>query len=167
MEKVYGIRRDGSYYTRIEWASHTQTDPMLWVCNLLNEDHQRNGGTYGANTYGPVNVVLSFFGEKHSLGKIRFYRNVGSSESVLDELAKTINVYVSNTDEPKLLRTKNDKIDQIPWTLIASVPIEKEEGWVEYKFITPVEALYVRLELTENQGTEIEWTEINECKIYP
>ena len=28
-----GLRRDGSLYTRIEWASHTKSDPKLWVVN--------------------------------------------------------------------------------------------------------------------------------------
>ena len=167
MEQIYGGRRDGSYYTRVEWANHTQPDPMLWVCNLINDDQERNGGTFGANSYGPVDVVLSFFGETQKVGKIRFYRNVGATVSILEELAKLINVYVSETDEPRTLRTKDDQVNSVPWKLIASVPIEKSEGWTEVILGEPVTAKYVRLELTENQGTELEWTEINECKLYP
>lgn len=45
-----GVRRDGSYYTRIEWASHTESDPTFWVVNLIRDDLERNGGTWGANT---------------------------------------------------------------------------------------------------------------------
>lgn len=167
MEQTYGLRRDGSYYTRIEWANHTQVDPMLWVCNLINDDQSRNGGTFGANSYGPVDVVLGFFGETQKIGRIRFYRNVGASVSVLEELAKTINVYICETDAPRALRTKDDRIDSVPWTLVVSVPIEKSEGWTEAILDAPVTAKYVRLELTENQGTALEWTEINECKLYP
>ena len=43
-----GVRRDGSYYTRIEWAAVTESDPTFWVCNVISDDHERNGGTYGA-----------------------------------------------------------------------------------------------------------------------
>ena len=25
-----GVRRDSSYYTRIEWATHTESDPTFW-----------------------------------------------------------------------------------------------------------------------------------------
>ena len=49
MAQMYplGVRTDGSYYTRIEWASHTETDPMLWVLNVIDDDVERNGGTWG------------------------------------------------------------------------------------------------------------------------
>ena len=36
-----GVRRDGSYYTRIEWASHTESDPTFWVVNLIRDDLER------------------------------------------------------------------------------------------------------------------------------
>ena len=108
MAQMYplGVRTDGSYYTRIEWASHTESDPMLWVLNAIDDDTERNGGTWGANTFGPANVVLSFFGEEQTVSKIRIFRNVGITASVLEELARQINVYVSDTDEPRSLRTK-------------------------------------------------------------
>ena len=146
-----GLRRDGSLYTRIEWASHTESDPKLWVVNVIRDDNRRNGGTWGANTMGPANVVLSFFGEEQTVAKVRIFRNVGVDISVLEELAKTIRIYVSNTDEPEALRT------------------EKAEGWQEVVLDAPVQAKYVRFELVENHGTppEIPWTEINEFKIYP
>ena len=64
MDYPLGVRRDGSYYTRIEWTTHTESDPTFWVCNLIRDDIERNGGTWGTNTRGPANVVLSFFGVK-------------------------------------------------------------------------------------------------------
>ena len=41
-----GIRRDGSYYTRILWADVTENDPTFWVNNLINDDLARIGGTW-------------------------------------------------------------------------------------------------------------------------
>ena len=142
MAQMYplGVRTDGSYYTRIEWASHTETDPMLWVLNVIDDDVERNGGTWGANTFGPANVVLSFFGEAQTMSRIRIFRNVGITASVLEELARQINIYVSDTDEPRRLRTKEDKIDDVPWTLVKEAPIEKAEGWVDVELDAPVTA---------------------------
>lgn len=162
-----GVRKDGSYYTRIEWATHTETDPTFWVVNLIRDDLERNGGTWGANTYGPAIAVLSFFGESQKISKIRIFRNVGLDISILEELAKAIDIYVSNTDEPRKLRRKEDKIDDVPWTFVKRVEIEKAEGWQDVELDEPVEAKYVRFDLLENQGTEIPWTEISEFKIYP
>ena len=169
MAQMYplGVRTDGSYYTRIEWASHKESDPMLWVLNAIDDDTERNGGTWGANTFGPANVVLSFFGEEQTVSKIRIFRNVGITASVLEELARQINVYVSDTDEPRSLRTKEDKIDDVPWTLVKEVPIEKAEGWVDVTLDKPVAARYVRFELVGNRSDVIDWTEISELKIFP
>ena len=169
MAQMYplGVRTDGSYYTRIEWASHTESDPMLGVLNAIDDDTERNGGTWGANTFGPANVVLSFFGEEQTVSKIRIFRNVGITASVLEELARQINVYVSDTDEPRSLRTKEDKIDDVPWTLVKEVPIEKAEGWVDVTLDKPVAARYVRFELVGNRSDVIDWTEISELKIFP
>ena len=169
MAQMYplGVRTDGSYYTRIEWASHTESDPMLWVLNAIDDDTERNGGTWGANTFGPANVVLSFFGEEQTVSKIRIFRNVGITASVLEELARQINVYVSDTDEPRSLRTKEDKIDDVPWTLVKEVPTEKAEGWVDVTLDKPVAARYVRFELVGNRSDVIDWTEISELKIFP
>ena len=169
MAQMYplGVRTDGSYYTRIEWASHTESDPMLWVLNAIDDDTERNGGTWGANTFGPANVVLSFFGEEQTVSKIRIFRNVGITASVLEELARQINVYVSDTDEPRSLRTKEDKIDDVPWTLVKEVPIEKAEGWVDVTLDKPVATRYVRFELVGNRSDVIDWTEISELKIFP
>lgn len=164
-----GLRRDGSYYTRIEWASHTETDPTFWVVNLIRDDIERNGGTWGANTMGPAHVVLSFFGEKQQVSKVKIYRNVGLDISMIEELAKTIDIYYSNTDEPRMLRRAENKIDDVKWEFIERINIKKAEGWQEIHLSKPIVAKYIRLDLVENFGTppEIPWTEISEVKLYP
>ena len=162
-----GVRRDGSYYTRIEWATHTESDPTFWVVNLIRDDTERNGGTWGANTKGPASVVLSFFGETQTIRRIRIFRNVGLDISVLEELAKTIDLYISNTDEPRKLRRKENRIDEVPWTFLKRVEMEKAEGWQEIVLDEPVEARFVRMDLLENFGTPIPWSETSEIKIYP
>jgi len=172
MEKVLmplGVRRDGSYYTRIEWASHTESDPTFWVVNLIDDNTERNGGTWGANTMGPAHVVLSFFGESQKVGRLRIFRNVGLDISILEELAKTIDIYYSNTDEPRRLLRKENKIDDVEWIFLKRVTTEKAEGWQEILLDKPVEAKYIRIDLVENHGTppDIPWTEISEVKIYP
>lgn len=169
MEYPLGVRRDGSYYTRIEWTTHTESDPTFWVANLIRDDIERNGGTWGTNTRGPANVVLSFFGEEQTVSKVRIFRNVGLDISVLEELAKTIDIYYSDTDEPRKLRRQEDKIDDVPWNFVMRVPMEKAEGWQDIEFPEPVKAKYLRFELVENWGDETTppWTETSEIKIYP
>lgn len=163
-----GLRRDGSYYTRIDWASTTESDPTFWVLNLISDDFERNGGTWGANTEGKADVVLSFFGELQKIGKLRIFRNVGLDISILEELVKTINIYVSETDEPKKkLRRKDDQIDSVPWTFIKQVDIEKAEGWQEIVLDQPVSAKYVRIEMLGNHDAPFPWVEMSEVKIYP
>ncbi len=162
-----GVRRDGSYYTRIEWASHTESDPTFWVVNLIRDDLERNGGTWGANTPGPATGGLSFFGEKQRISKIRIFRNVGLDISILEELAKAIDIYISDTDEPRRLRRQEDRIDDVPWKLVKHVEMEKAEGWQEILLDEPVEARFVRFDLLENHGTPIPWTETSEIKMYP
>ena len=170
-QKLYplGVRSDGSYYTRIEWASHTESDPTFWVVNLIRDDTERNGGTWGANTMGPAHVVLSFFGEEQTVGKIRIFRNVGLDISILEELAKTVDIYYNDTDAPRRLRRQEDKIGDVPWTFLKRVNMEKAEGWQEIGLDAPVKAKYLRFDLVENHGTppEIPWTETSEIKIYP
>ena len=161
-----GIRRDGSYYTQIEWASHTEKDPLLWVCNIIRDDNERNGGTWGANTFGPAELVLSFFGETQKVGKIRFYRNVGVTISVLEELAKKVDIWYCKDDDAAKLRSLDDKIDSVHWEFLQRVDIEKAEGWQEVVF-EPVEAKYMRFTLVENDTDELEWVEMNQIKIYP
>ena len=162
-----GVRRDGSYYTRIEWASHTESDPTFWVVNLIRDDLERNGGTWGANTPGPATGGLSFFGETQRISKIRIFRNVGLDISILEELAKAIDIYISDTDEPRRLRRQEDRIDDVPWKLVKHVEMEKAEGWQEILLDEPVEARFVRFDLLENHGTPIPWTETSEIKMYP
>ena len=41
MEYPLGVRRDGSYYTRIEWANMTESDPTFCVNNLIDDDTER------------------------------------------------------------------------------------------------------------------------------
>lgn len=173
MQYPLGVRRDGSYYTRIEWASHTESDPTFWVANLIRDDTERNGGTWGAHTEGPANVVLSFFGEEQTVSKVRIFRNVGLDISILDELAKTIDIYYSDTDEPRKLRRQEDDIDSVPWNFIMRVPMEKAEGWQEIDLPAPVKAKYMRFVLVNNHNDETTretargWTETSEIKIYP
>ena len=169
MDYPLGVRRDGSYYTRIEWASHTESDPTFWVVNLIRDDTERNGGTWGANTMGPAIVVLSFFGEEQTVSRIRIFRNVGLDISILEELAKTIDIYYSDTDEPRKLRRKDDKIDSVDWKFVKRVNMEKAEGWQDIELETSIKAKFLRFDLVENHGTppEIPWTETSEIKIYP
>lgn len=169
MDYPLGVRRDGSYYTRIEWASHTESDPTFWVVNLIRDDTERNGGTWGANTMGPATVVLSFFGEEQQVSKIRIFRNVGLDISILEELAKTVDIYYSDTDEPRTLRRAGDDIDSVNWKFAMRVEMEKAEGWQEITLPEPVCAKYFRIDLVENHGTppEIPWVETSEIKFYP
>ena len=164
-----GVRRDGSFYTRIEWASITDPDPTFWVCNLIDDDTERCGGTWGANDEKKADVVLSFFGEEQEISKIRIFRNVGLDYSILEELAKVINIYVSTADEPRKLRRKENSIDEVEWIHIHREEMEMAEGWQEIVFDTPVKAKYVRFELCENFCTEpfIPWIETSEIKMYP
>lgn len=64
-----GVRRDGSYYTRIDWASTTESDPRLWVLNIIDDDIKRDGGTWGANDENSADVVLDFFGEVQKVSR--------------------------------------------------------------------------------------------------
>ena len=168
MSEKYGVRRDGSYYSRIKWCSHTESDPTFWICNLISDDTERNGGTWGAHTMGPANVVLDFFGEEQEVGKIRIFRNVGITISILEELCKTINVYYNDTDEPNKIRRAEDDINSVEWIKAATLTTEKAEGWQEYVLDKPFKAKFVRLEMVENHGTppEIDWTEMSEVKFY-
>lgn len=164
-----GVRRNGSYYTRIEWADATLDTPLYWVANINDDDTARNGGSWGAPTMGPANVVLSFFGESQEIGRIRLFHNVGATISPLDELASKINIYVS--DDPNLQRTgdKTAAINDFEWRKIVSADTPQKVGWLEFVLDSPVRAHYVRLELVANFGTPPEraYTETNELVIYP
>ena len=105
-------------------AIRSRIRPTFWVVNLIRADLERNGGTWGANTPGPATVVLSFFGETQRISKIRIFRNVGLDISILEELAKAIDIYISDTDEPRRLRRQEDRIDDVPWKLVKHVEME-------------------------------------------
>ena len=161
-----GVRRDGSYYTQIEWASHTEKDPLLWVCNIIRDDNERNGGTWGANTFGPADLILSFFGETQKVARVRFFRNVGVDISVIGELAKQVKIWYSATDEPAKLRKLGDDIESVDWTLAKTVDIGREFGWQGVVFDEPFEAKYMRFTLVINDHDTIDWVEMNQIKIY-
>ena len=166
-----GVRTDGSFYTRVLWADVTENDPKFWVNNLINDDLARNGGTWGANSDTTANCVIDFFGETQEIKKIALYKNVGITISVLEELARDVNFYVSNDDSPLLLRSNENKVDEAKWEKIASMAIVKEEGWQEIELEKPVQAKYLRVELVDNfcrrDETFIPWIEMNELKLYP
>ncbi len=164
-----GVMRDGSYYTRIEWASHTVGNPLYWVNNLIDNDIARNGGSYGANTMGPANVILSFFGEPKEIGSFKIFHNVGADISPLEELASEINIYVTNDQRGNRFGDNKVKLGQVDWKKIANIKMEKKSQWNVFKLKHPVSARFLRLELVKNFGTPPDkpWTETNEIKIYP
>jgi len=163
-----GVRRDGSYYTRVEWASHSEAEPLFWVNNVIDDDTGRSGGTWANHTNGPADCVLSFFGEEQVVSRVRYYINVGLPISQMEEAVSHIRLYISTTDEPRNLKSLNDKIDSVPWTLIADFHTEMEMKWQEYVLPEPVKAKYVRVELVKNFGPKPEnsWTELSEIKFY-
>jgi hypothetical protein len=143
--------------------------PLYWVCNLIDDDIERNGGTWGANSLGPVNVILDFFGEEQEIGTIRIFHNVGATGSILEELAKTINFYICNDDHCKRFGDENADINQVNWEKILTCEMKKSEGWFEFEISRKIRSKYIRMELKENFGTplSIPWTETSELKIYP
>lgn len=166
-----GVRRDGSFYTRILWADVTENDPTFWVNNLINDDLERNGGTWGANSETTANAVLDFFGETQRIKKIAIFKNVGLTISILEELAKYINIYVATDDSPLKLRRKEDKVDDATWEKVCTFTITMAEEWQEIVLPSPVEAKYVRVELVENfckrDENFIPWIETSEIKLFP
>ena len=157
-----GQKRDGSYYMNIQWASHTESDPRFWVSNLLTQDIERNGGTYGCNTFGPAHVVFGFFGEEQVLNKLKVYKNVGVTKSVIEELAAALDIYVCDTDEPaEKLRTKEDDINSVNWQHVKLADLKEEYGWEEIEFDAPVKAKYLRVDLVINRSKTIDWVEIS------
>lgn len=139
----------------------------MWVCNVIRDDNERNGGTWGANTFGPAELVLSFFGEKQKVGKIRFYRNVGVTISVIEELAKQVDIWYCDSDDAAKLRCSEDSIDSVAWKHVMLVDIERAEGWQEVVLKEPIEAKYMRFTLVENDSDTIDWVEMNQIKLYP
>jgi len=164
-----GVRRDGSYYTRIEWASHTSVNPHIWVNNLIDDDIERNGGTWGANTYGPANAILSFFGEEKKIGMLRIFHNVGAPVSILEELAKKIAIYITNDEKCLRFGTEKEDIDSVEWTKIAEIDMEMKEKWTNIVIGDVISAKFVRIELVSNflPSDALPWCETSELKIYP
>lgn len=166
-----GVRRDGSFYTRVVWTDKTEKDPTFWVNNLIDDDTGRNGGTWGANSEDTADVVLDFFGETQTVGKICLYKNVGLSISILEELARSVRFYISNEDAGRALRRQEDKIDAVTWEYLGTMDVIMEEGWQTFTPAAPVEARYLRMELVDNfckrDASFIPWIEMNEIKIYP
>ena len=164
-----GVRRDGSLYSRIQWGSTTTLNPYYWICNLIDDDIERNGGTWGANTHGPANAILDFFGEEKSISCIRIFHNVGSPISIEEEMASAIRIYVSNDEKCTHFGNEEADINSVDWTEIVSTQMEMKEQWNTYFLKTPVTAKYVRIELVKNFDTppDVPWTETAELKIFP
>ena len=166
-----GVRRDGSFYTRVLWADVTENDPTFWVNNLINDDLERNGGTWGANSETTANAVLDFFGEAQTVSRVSIFKNVGITISVLEELAKQINIYVSCDDDVLKLRRKEDSIDSVKWVKVGTMDTVMEEGWQDIVLSAPFTAKYVRVELVDNfckrDDSFIPWIETSEIKLYP
>ena len=164
-----GVRRDGSLYSRIQWGSTTTLNPYYWICNLIDDDIERNGGTWGANTNGPANAILDFFGEEKAISCIRIFHNVGSPISMEEEMASAIRLYVSDDERCSHFGNEEADIDSVAWTEIVSAQMEMKEQWNTYVLDTPVKAKYVRIELVKNFGTppDLPWTETAELKIFP
>jgi len=143
-------------------------DPLIWVNNLIDDDTERNGGTWGANTMGPANVVLSFFGEEQQISRVRIFHNVGVPHSILEELASVVNIYVSSSDAVRKMRSADCMIDENDWQQVLSCRMDMREGWSEFMLEKSVKAKYVRMELVRNFGTpkDCPWTETSELKIY-
>lgn len=164
-----GVRRDGSLYSRIQWGSTTTLNPYYWICNLIDDDIERNGGTWGANTHGPANAILDFFGEEKSISCIRIFHNVGSPISIEEEMASAIRIYVSNDEKCTHFGNEEADINSVDWKEIVSTQMEMKEQWNTYFLKTPVTAKYVRIELVKNFDTppDVPWTETAELKIFP
>lgn len=164
-----GVRRDGSLCTRIQWASTTEKTPYYWVNNLIDDDIERHGGTWGANTMGPANCILDFFGELKTISAIRLFHNVGSDESIIEEMASHIRMYVCDDERCGRFGRDTQDINTVSWELIADIEMRMEEHWRTVVLPTPVKGRYFRLELVKNFGTppDVPWTETSELKIYP
>ncbi len=163
-----GVRRDGSYYARVEWTNATLTTPLYWVNNINDDDTSRNGGSWGAPVSKNAEVILGFFGEEQTIGRIKLFHNVGASTSPLDELASKIKVYTSVDRNLQRIGDEKANLSQFKWTEIVDATMEQKEGWVEFKLKNPIRASYVRLQLVENFGTPLDrsFTETNEIKFY-
>jgi hypothetical protein len=165
-----GVRRDGSYYTRIQWTDSTLNDPVFWVNNLIDDDLERSGGTWAANSSRPVNVVLDFFGERMPVAVIGLYQNVGLPISKVEEMVSEARLYVSDDERCRRLGDLDADPNQVQWRHVLTVYPDKREGFQEFPLETPVEATYVRLEMVRNFADtpeDMPWIETSELKLYP
>ena len=90
--------------------------------------------------------------------------------SVPEELARHLNIYVSDSDLPKKIRRKDDDIESADWKLVKSVDLKKEFGWEDIVLDSPVIAKFVRFEFIDNfcdKDNFIPWVETSEIKIFP
>lgn len=168
IKREVGVRRDNSYYTRVEWSNATLNTPLYWVSNINDDDTSRNGGSWGAPTMGPAEVVLSFFGEQKSIRRMKLFHNVGATISPLDELAKKINVFVSNDSGIQRIGDEKAELDNFKWKKVLTKKLKQKVGWNEFVLPKSVKAKYIRLQLVENFGTPKDraYTETNEVKFY-
>lgn len=67
---------------------------------------------------------------------------------------------------PRKLRRKENRIDEVPWTFLKRVEMEKAEGWQEIVLDEPVEAGCADGLAGEFRNAP-PWTETSEIKIYP
>ncbi|MDD3400557.1 MAG: discoidin domain-containing protein [Eubacteriales bacterium] len=164
-----GVRRDGSLYTRIQWANGTVKNPYYWVCNLIDDDLERFGGTWGANTMGPAHAIIDFFGESQTISAIRLFNNCGAPHSIDQEMSSLVEIYTSNDPICSRFGNFEQDIDCIEWNLLASVELPMHEQWTNVVLEAPVKAKFVRLTLVKNHGTplDVPWVELSELKIYP
>lgn len=98
---------------------------------------------------------------------------MGLDISILDELAKTVDIYYSDTDEPRKLRRAEDDVEAVDWKFVMRVPMEKAEGWQDIELPETIRAKYLRFVLVDNHNDENTretargWTETSEIKLYP
>lgn len=164
-----GVRRDGSLYTRIQWANGTVKNPYYWVSNLIDDDLERFGGTWGANTMGPAHVILDFFNERQRISCVRLFNNCGAPHSLPEEMVCALALYVSDDERCARFGNFEQAIDAVPWKKILAVSLDMREQWSCFFLEQTVEAKYLRLTLEKNHGTpeDVPWVELSELKLYP
>lgn len=166
--RANALRKDGSYYLRVEWASHPGSNPAKWVGNLIDDDDTLDNGVWEAETTGSANAVLSFFGEKAEVGSFKIM-DVGGLLKNPDDAVRKVSVYV--TDDIGVTRLGGEKalINKIPWSRVAVIELGKKEGWIELPLEKPVMARYVRIEIVGNPKSQSKtpWLVLGEVKIFP
>ncbi len=166
--KVDVLRKDGSFFTRIEWASHPGTNPTKWVGNLIDDDSALENGAWEADTTGTANAVLSFFGEKAEIGSFKI-NDVGGLQKDSNEVPRKINIFVTEDIGPARLGSERAQVAKFPWTRVAGTELGQKEGWIDLPLEKPVYARYVRIELIGNPKSQSKnpWPVLGEVKIFP